>query len=210
MYQKTAISVLALSLFMTVKPALAADDGAMSDAERTFLMGQLELSKENFLASISGLSEAQWRFKPAPAVWSVAECAEHIILAEDYIFGGSQGILKMPAVPRPATSTLAHDRMFAAAVLDRSHKVTAPEPITPTPGGKIATPAEAARMFTEKRDAHIEYVRTTQDDLRVHTAPTPATGILDAYQFILLASAHSGRHTEQIREVEANANYPAK
>jgi len=31
---------------------------------------------------------------------------------------------------------------------------------------------------------------------------------MDAYQFLLLLSSHSARHTAQIREVEANPEYP--
>jgi len=205
MQRTVAISALAVSVF-----AMGADSGAMNDGERAFLVEQMETTKKAFLASIAGLSEAQWTFKPAPAVWSVAECAEHILLAEDYIFNASQGILKTPVVARLETSTLEHDRMLAAAILDRSHKATAPEPIDPVGKGPIMTPAEVARAFTEKRDQHIAYLKTTHDDLRLHTATTPNTGTMDCYQFILLTAAHSGRHTAQIKEVEANPNFPAK
>jgi len=77
MYPKTVLSMLAISV-LGVAPAMAADGGTLSDSERGFLIEQMEMSKKAFLASVSGLSEAQWKFKPAPAVWSVAECAEHI------------------------------------------------------------------------------------------------------------------------------------
>jgi hypothetical protein len=33
-------------------------------------------------------------------------------------------------------------------------------------------------------------------------------GPLDAYQWILLISAHSERHTKQIEEVKADPNFP--
>ncbi len=106
-----------------------ADGGTLNDAERAFLIDQMEMSKKAFLASISGLSEAQWKFKPAPNVWSVQECAGHIILAEGFIFDSAQGALKTPAVPRPEKSNLEFDRQLAIGVQDRSvHKFTAPEP----------------------------------------------------------------------------------
>jgi hypothetical protein len=135
----------------------------------------------------------------------VAECAEHIVLAEDFIFSGSQQVLKTPAVARPEKSNAQVDRGLLAGITDRSHKLTAPEPLVP--GGKLATPADAARAFTEKRDQHIAYVKSTDDDLRIHVGPGPA-GPMDAYQFLILLTAHSGRHTAQIREVEANPDYP--
>src|SRR5271154_4475219 len=109
-------------------PAFAETSGTLNDAERAYLIEQLELSKKNMLASISGLTEAQWRYKPAPTVWSVAECAEHLVLAEDFMFKSEQDLLKTPAVPRLATANSQVDHAFVAGVLDRSHKVTAPEP----------------------------------------------------------------------------------
>jgi DinB family protein len=186
--------VLAFCIIAAV-PVLAGD-GALSDSERSFLADQLQQSKKYFLDTIAGVTEAQWKFKPSPTTWSVAECAEHIVLSEDFLFKTAQGILKTPVVARPETST---------SVGDRSHRATAPEPITPS--GKFATPADAAAAFTEKRDRNLAYAKTTTDELRVHTVKGPL-GIMDAYQFLLLMASHTGRHTDQIKEVQANADYP--
>ncbi len=205
MKKHVALSMLAISAFAV--PAMAADGGALNDSERAFLIEQMEMSKKAFLSSISGLSEAQWKFKPAPTVWSVAECAEHIVLSETFLFDTSQQILKSPAVARPERSNAEFDHQLAIGVQDRSHKATAPEPITPS--GKINTPADAAKAFTEKRDSNEAYVKTTSDDLRVHVAPGPA-GPMDAYQFLVLMATHTARHTAQIKEVQANPNYPTK
>jgi uncharacterized protein YciI len=190
---------------LAAAPLLAAEGGALTESERSFLVETLEQSKKNMLSSIEGVIAAQWRFKPGPNVWSVAECAEHLILAEDFLFGNSQLILKSPAVPRPESSNAEVDRKIVAGVTDRSQKATAPEPIVPS--GKFATPADAAREFTLRRDKSIAYAKTTTDDLRVHMTKSPL-GNLDAYQFLLLMAAHTNRHTAQIREVQANAAYP--
>jgi hypothetical protein len=208
MKKQLALSVLALSIFVAV-PALAADGGTLSDAERAFLIEQMEMSKKAFLASISGITDAQWTFKPAPNVWSVQECAEHIVLSETFLFDTTQQILKSPAVPRPEKSTAAVDQQLAMVVQDRSHKATAPAPIDPVGRAATLTPADAAKQFTAKRNQNEEYVKTTSDDLRVHVAPGPA-GPMDAYQFLVLMATHTARHTAQIKEVQANANYPAK
>jgi len=191
-------------LFVLTAPVFAAD-GSMTKAERSYLLTQLNTSKAAMLASIKGLTPAQWTFKSAPEVWSVQECAEHIILAEDFIFQGSQKILATPAVARLATATSEVDQKMVAQIEDRSAKAKAPEPIVPT--GKFPTPQSAAQEFKIRRDKTIAYVKTTQDALRVHSGPGPA-GPMDAYQFLLLLAAHSVRHTAQIREVEANAQFP--
>jgi hypothetical protein len=205
---KRTVSICAAPfvLAFVFAPVFAQNGGKLTGAERAYLIEQLELSKKDVLASVSGLTDAQWRFKPAPAVWSVAECAEHIVLAEDYLFGAAQDVLKTPVVARPATSNAQVDRALVAGILDRSKKATAPEPIAPA-GGKYATPDEAAREFIARRDKSIQYVKSTDADLRVHAADGPL-GQMDAYQFLLLLAAHSGRHNLQIREVEANPEYP--
>ena len=208
MQKQLVLSVLAISV-LSAAPALAADGGTLNDSERAFLIEQMEMSKKAFLASISGISEAQWTFKPAPNVWSVQECAEHIVLSEGFLFDVSQQMLKSPAVARPEKSNEAFDHQLAVGVQDRSHKATAPAPIDPAGRAATLTPSDAARQFTEKRDKNEAYVKSTSDDLRTHVAPGPA-GTMDAYQFLVLMATHTARHTAQIKEVQANSNYPAK
>jgi hypothetical protein len=208
MNKPAVFSALALSVF-AIAPAMAADGGTLNDSERAFLIEQMEISKKAFLESISGISEAQWTFKPAPNVWSVQECAEHIVLAENVIFEGSQQILKTPAVARPERSNSGFDHQLAIGVQDRSHKVTAPAAIDPVGRAATLTPAAAAKQFTAKRDQNEEYVKTTQDELRTHVGPGPV-GPMDAYQTLVLMATHTARHTAQIKEVQANANYPSK
>ena len=197
--------LLLCGLVLSTQAPVFAAEGSMTPAERTYLLEQLTTSKQAMLASIQGLTADQWAFKPAPTVWSVKECAEHIILAEDFIFGATQQILKSPAVARPAGSNEEMDHKLVAGVQDRSKKATAPEQIVPS--GKFATPEDAAREFTARRDKTIAYVKSTDDDLRVHVAPGPV-GPMDTYQFLLLLASHSARHTAQIREVQGNAGYP--
>jgi DinB superfamily len=208
MHKRLVLSALAISI-LAAAPAMAAEGGTLNDAERAFLIEQMEMSKKAFLSSISGITDAQWTFKPAPNVWSVQECAEHIVLSESYIFGLSQQVLKTPAVARPDKSNLEFDRQLAASVQDRSRKATAPEPIDPAGRAAALTPADAAKLFTEKRDQHEEYVKTTSDELRTHVGPGPV-GPMDSYQVLVLMATHTARHTAQIKEVQANANYPAK
>jgi hypothetical protein len=54
------------------------------------------------------------------------------------------------------------------------------------------------------------YVKTTTDDLHGHAGPHPVFKMLDGYQWVLLLSGHSARHTAQIEEVKASAGYPPK
>ena len=203
--KKTGI-LLWFALVLFFSPAIFAQSGTLTPEERSYLIDQLGKSKQAFIGSIQGLTDAQWIYKAAPEKWSIKECAEHIILAEDFIFAGSQKMLQAPAQPRAATSTPEHDREIFAMVQDRSHKATAPEPIRPT--GQWPKVSDAIAEFTKRRDRNIAYIRDSKDELRTHSSADTPLGTLDAYQVLVLMAGHSLRHTAQIQEVKTSVGYP--
>jgi len=137
----------------------------------------------------------------------VAEVAEHIAVSEATILGFVQKQLMMsPATPEKREPVKGKDEIVLQKVPDRSHKAQAPEFLRPT--GRWATEADLTKAFEESRRATIDYVRTTNDDLRDHFLDHPLLGTLDGYQWLLLISAHSERHTAQIEEVKADPNFP--
>ena len=196
---------MALS-FVSAQTAPAAST-PLTAQEREFALQQFQTTHDNFLKSISGLSEKQWTFKPAPDRWSVAEVAEHITVSETTIMGLIQKqLLQSPAAPEKRAEVKGKDQMILERMPDRSHKAQAPEMLRPT--GRWATEAELTKVFEESRKANMDYIRTTSDDLRDHFFSHPVFGPMDGYQWLLLLSAHSGRHTEQIEEVKADPNFP--
>jgi len=179
----------------------------LTPAERQAALQNLQATHDAFLKSIAGLSEKQWRFKPAPDRWSVAEVSEHITISESTIFGlVTQKMMTSAATPDKRADVKVTDQQILTLIPDRSHKVQAPEMLKPT--SRWATQAELVKTFEQERMATMDYVRTTNDDLRDHIYPHPLLGPLDAYQWILLISAHSERHTKQIEEVKADPNFP--
>ena len=179
----------------------------LTPEEREAALKSLQATHDAFLQSISGLSEKQWRFKPAPDRWSVAEVSEHIALSESMIMGFVQGqIMTSAATPEKRAEVKVTDTQILQMVPDRSHKAQAPEFLKPT--GKWATREDLTKAFEDARKSTMDYVRTTNDDLRDHFGPHPLLGPMDAYQWILLVSAHSERHTKQIEEVKADPNFP--
>lgn len=199
--------VVTLSLASIAQTATVPATTTLSAGERDVALKSLQASRDAFLKSIAGLSEKQWRFKPAPDRWSVAEVSEHIAVSESAIFGMVQSkIMTSPAAPEKRSEVAGKDEIVLQRVPDRSHKAQAPEFLKPT--GRWATREEVTRAFEDSRQATMDYVRTTNDDLRDHFGPHPLLGPLDAYQWILLISAHSERHTKQIEEVKADPNFP--
>jgi predicted DNA-binding protein YlxM (UPF0122 family) len=209
---KKAAVILALvmrSMALTsamAQTALQSAQTTLSSEERASALQQFQTTRDNFLKSISGLSQKQWTFKPAPDRWSVAEVAEHIAVSESTIYGWVQKMMQSPATPEKREQVKGKDQMIIERVPDRSHKAQAPEMLRPT--GRWATQAELTKAFEDSRKATMDYIRTTNDNLRDHFFDHPAFGTLDGYQWLLLISAHSARHTAQIEEVKADPNFP--
>ena len=176
----------------------------LTQAERDRAVAELTASRQQFLDSVAGLSPAQWNFKPDEKTWSVFECAEHIALSEDLIFGNVMRVMQGP--PNPDKKDAVTDEFILKAVVNRTQKFQAPEPLVPK--HTFATPQELLDHFKASREKTLAYMRDTQDDLRGHFFDHPVLKTMDGYQWILLLSAHSRRHTAQLNEVKANANFP--
>src|SRR5438552_18715190 len=70
-------------LFLAATVAIPGVSQSLTPSERARALRDLEASQTEFLDSVAGLTDAQWTYHPAPDVWSIAECAEHIALSED-------------------------------------------------------------------------------------------------------------------------------
>jgi uncharacterized damage-inducible protein DinB len=178
---------------------------SLTAADRDKALKYLESTRQGILEATTGLSPAQWNFKPAPDRWSVAEVTEHIAAAEDFLRDMITAKV-MTAPPRPAGEDVASlDEMVLAKVPDRSAKVQAPEPLKPT--NRFGSPEGSLKHFEESRQQTIDLLNR-QDDLRAHAVDSPFGKKLDAYEWILYVAAHSDRHTKQIKEVKSDPNFP--
>jgi hypothetical protein len=195
---------VALALVFALFFAMTARAQELTQADRDKAVAYLESTKKDVLDATKNLSPAQWNFKPAPDRWSIAECMEHIAAAEDYILAAVEnGVMKAPAVP--GRDIAAIDAGIIANVPERKTKVQAPEAIKPT--NRFGSPQGSIDHFVASRAKTEDYVKTATG-LRDHAADSPNGQKWDAYEFILLIAAHSERHTNQIKEVKTDPNYP--
>jgi DinB superfamily len=178
----------------------------LEQGERDRAMSHLHATRKVFLDSVAGLSEAQWNFKPAPQRWSIAECAEHIAVSDDSLFELIRQMMKSPAAPEKKAEARGKDEMILKMLPDRSVKATAPEFLQPK--RRWPNQPDLIAHFKQSRDRNIAYIQTTEDDMRSHFRDHPMLKTIDAYQMMLLLSAHCERHTLQINEVKADPNYP--
>ena len=200
----TAALALAAMLCLT-RPAAAQPPTAR---ERESAVAELESSRKLLLAAVARLSPAQWNYKSSPDRWSPAECVEHIALAEDGYFDLIGKLLKVPPNPEKKPEAAGKDARVLEIMSDRTSTRVAPDSLQPA--RRWSDPRDAIAHFNLGRDRLIAFVRTTQDDLRSHIQAHRATGPIDAYQWVLLASGHSRRHTAQIEEVKAHPGFPGK
>lgn len=198
---------LALPLILPVLGLAGADAGAVTPEERSFLIAHFEDTRRALLGELEAVTEAQWRFKPAPERWSIAEVMEHLVLAEDFLAGFYRQALDQPPGQRLPSSNPATDKLIATAFVDRTRKFQAPAPATPS--GQWRDPAAARAEFLERRARNLETARSTTAPLRLHAFEGP-TGKMDAYQGLLMIAAHSARHIAQIREIKAAEGFPRK
>lgn len=199
-------AAVAAAVLVLPVPAAAqtSSDPKMTRAERAELIELLNTSEKEFLQAVEGLTDEQWAFKPGPDRWSVAECAEHIVLAEALLFETATKSLTA-ASDEKWEATLSKTDVLRRALPNRSTKVDAPAAIKPR---QAMTRPQLMARFKEQRARVLAYVQETEAPLKAHTAANPFFGPLNAHQWLLYIPLHHGRHNLQIAEVKTSPTYP--
>jgi hypothetical protein len=179
----------------------------LTEADRTALVTELQASHQEVVETVKTLSPGQLAFKPAPDRWSVAECLEHISNTEVALFGYivNKVLATSAATGEAKQKAAGKDDAVMKMVTDRTARFQAPAEIQPS--GKYATREAALQAFGDGRKKTLEFVKTTQQDLRGHVLKG-AAGEMDGYQWLLYLSGHTRRHLAQIKEVMASPGFP--
>lgn len=179
---------------------------ALTQMERQFLINTLNASFDKFENATKSLSEAQLNFKVNDKKWSVAECIEHVTLAELRFQEILNEEMTKPSNPEYRSKIKIKDEKIRPKMLSRIWKAKSPEVFKPT--GRFTTSQEAIEAFRKQRLKTISYIETTNEDLRNHFWKHPLTGTIDLYQTLILMSAHLERHIEQMENSKKAENYP--
>ncbi len=164
----------------------------MTDREE--LLAKLNAGRDEFLASLDGVTEEQAAARPV-AGWSILECAEHVAIVEEYLRirlmeESSATDHEMPRQREP---------LIVARAASRERKVPAPE--VAHPRGRFATLSAAIGHFCRNRERTIAYIASCQQDLRCLSMQHPLIGTVSGQEMILMIVAHPFRHAGQIREL---------
>lgn len=207
---------------------------SLQTEERRFLMDYLGRTRQMMHDAVLGVTPEQWIFKSKPFRWSVAECAEHIIMSEHWLmseFAAKYGKSKEPAYifhwlspkPKPSDQPIIpladrqrFDLFLLNDLLDRS-KVDISVPRNPppevalVPTGKYKTPEEMLRDFDKQRDETIQIIENLKVNWRenyIYSGWKSLNFQFDGYQYLVRIPAHCERHLKQLWEVKHDPNFP--
>ncbi|MBS1574470.1 MAG: DinB family protein [Bacteroidetes bacterium] len=199
--KKTGYILLALLVITGLAGTIS---GSISGKERRIALNLMKNSKSDVLLSLKGLSEKQLDFKIAPDKWSAKECMYHIAVSENELWGWLQTALNAPANPEKRSEVKLTDEQLIQLMEDRSHKMKTNVSLEPQ-NTSYKSFDDAVNDFKKQRTKHIEYLRSTTEDLRDHIIKTPI-GWVDCYQLCLMIASHSNRHMQQINETKEEAS----
>ena len=177
----------------------------ITEAERKYLVDFMVKTEKRMLKDVQGLTPAQLNFKPDSSRWSVAECVEHITITENLNMARVTEGLKTEVDASKKSQITMTDEDVLKRYADRSNKRKTGEALEPK--SRFGSHEETMKAFLKKRNANIDFVKTTQEDLRNRTT-TYSFGTIDLYQCILALTAHSERHILQLEEVMADPRFP--
>lgn len=173
----------------------------LNDAEREFAINYLTSTQQNIIDTVSDLSDEAFNYTPKAGGWSTSNCLEHILVSEGAFFQLIQGTLQGESDSDFNNS--AADAVLIGILANRGTKATTAPQFEPS--GKWETKAEMLEALEMSRAKLIEFLESSDADLRHFKAALPF-GEIDLYQVLLINSAHSQRHTFQMAEVLGEFN----
>jgi len=200
--KRSPLLVAALTICLLSAPLYA---GSMTGADREHLLVHFEMTTQMLAEQVRGLSPAQLEYKASPDRWSIREVVSHLAVAEpDYWRDLQKAVKAAPDMSNKKADATDADIMWYG--IDRvQHQKTG--------GGheKVDTYkdlAEALGKFQALRAIMIDYIKTTNDDLRAHSFGQQE--VIDCWQWMLEISTHAERHLQQIREIKNDPGFPKK
>lgn len=177
------------------------------------LVAETEAIASDTQAALGQLNAAQLNWKPAPNSWSVAQCLDHLLTANQAMFrgmaAGASGTHQASLWERmPVLPGLMGKFMVKAVSPQAKQKVKAPAKIQPSTS---ELDARIVRRFVDQQReiaAHFERLKTVAADRIVMTSPLASVvtySLLDAARLIV---AHERRHLAQAERVTQTPGFP--
>ena len=194
----------------------SADTDWWTEADRQFILSELDRTTVELESEITGLSDNQWNFHEALNRWTMGEIVEHLEMQNQLHYREISVTANGPQYLAFRTITKDQDIYFS----NYSSDTTAGkaqwflEPL-----GRFNSSKKGWEAFIRARSALAEFVAKTNIDLRKQfTYRTPVEGkkisdlkigqVRDLHQLLLTGIAHTDRHLRQIRHIKTHPDYP--
>ncbi len=170
-------------------------------------------AKEKVILAFSNISLEQLNWKPSEESWSIAQCLNHLIIADSSYFPDlkkiTAGTYKMRLWEKWSPFTGLCGRLMKDRIQEQvKKKMIAPEKIRPVPGKMEFAIIE---LYHKNLDSFLEYISNCKNaDLDKIIITSPIIPIVtyslrDALDFLI---QHEHRHINQAMSVKANENFP--
>jgi hypothetical protein len=195
-------TILILTVCILSAPLFGAP---MTEDDREHLLVHFEMTTQMLAEQVRGLSPAQLEYKASPDRWSIRQVVSHLAVAEpDYWHEIKEALKAAPDMKDKKSTATDADILWYG--IDRVVH-------TKTGGGheKVDTYrdlGEALGKFQALRATMIDYIKTTNDDMRAHSFGNREP--IDCWQWMLEISTHAERHIQQIREIKNDPDFPKK
>ena len=160
----------------------------MTAGERQRLVAHLEMTEAWLDSEVSGLSDAQLKFKMTPESWSVEEVVMHLAIAEPQYWDQFKESLAKPV--QPEFKPQATDAQMLWYGIDRTQRTTTGE--ARVPRDQFPDMKASLASFKKLRAEMMKTAKETQEDLRGAAIPDRQPGSVSVVPDDLdaLAAAH--------------------
>jgi DinB family protein len=200
------IIILFLSYCFALAAAAQTNVKEWTETDRRYLYDNLFRSSNELQNETANLTKEQWEFKESPDRWSIKEVVEHICLWELLFQREISQALSSGPKPDPGAEAKPDSFWLTFIMEEKPHISTDyTKPFTFSLPMGLNEGQNNVAWFMKMRNESIEYIKTTNDDLRVHRQ-LPGRGNL--HQVYILTFGHTDRHLRQIRKIRANPEFP--
>ncbi len=155
------------------------------------------------------LSDAQWNWKENEGEWSVAQVIEHLIVHDELFYREARVLTGLPAMAPQEDSLFAEDEAILS-YREITPQNTGKAPSYMEPLGRWCSKEDALFAYSRVRKSLIQFVQTTDKDLRKFYTGSGRgpSAYRDLHQLLLISVAHTQRHLTQIQMIKANREFP--
>ncbi len=203
--------LLTLGSFFSCQPSSTTtnNERIWEEADRSSLRSGLSASLDNVLQSVAPLSEEQWNWQADSNTWSIALVVEHLITHEELFYREVRVLSNLPNLPVQDESKFASDEaiMSYSEITDQNRGKA---PVYLAPKGRWCDKERALASYQETRKAMIDFVSSTEANLRAYYTKSGRgpTEFRDLHQLLLISIAHTLRHAQQIRGIVEHQEFP--